>query len=302
LVFSVSALSHGQFELVGIPGVPIVSFTQGQIGSGQIRFVHDGSTSAPTYSISVSDGSLSAGPYAASASLVVPSTTPPVVVVLPPPPPLAPPVVTPVAPAAAPPPSSPAAVASAPGAGSAPFVQHALAGAGMATPVLMNAIEPMKLNIKGAVVQPPTLVGTLNRYEPAGPVEVSLELPAAHAQLSFGPLTPPEWTARFAFPEEGNGEAKQHDQIKVLLEEVQLSGAALSVGVVWWASRISGLVGGLLASTPAWRHIDPLPVLGRDEDEKDNSWLEGEDAERDADELAMSLMLDDGGQRVQSDE
>jgi hypothetical protein len=73
------------------------------------------------------------------------------------------------------------------------------------------------------------------------------------------------------------------------------------VGVVWWASRVSGLLGSLLASVPAWRHIDPLPVLGRDEDEKkDKAWLEGEDLERDADELAMSLMLDDR-ERVRTD-
>jgi hypothetical protein len=64
---------------------------------------------------------------------------------------------------------------------------------------------------------------------------------------------------------------------------------------VWWASRISGLLGTLLASTPAWRHIDPLPVLGRDKDDEDK-WYEP-DRDADANELAVSLVLD-GGERA----
>jgi hypothetical protein len=27
----------------------------------------------------------------------------------------------------------------------------------------------------------------------------------------------------------------------------------------------------VLASTPAWRHVDPLPVLGRDDEEEERS-------------------------------
>ncbi|MGE5794695.1 MAG: hypothetical protein ACM36B_18515 [Bacteroidota bacterium] len=41
----------------------------------------------------------------------------------------------------------------------------------------------------------------------------------------------------------------------------------VSVGAVWWAARAAGLVSSLLAITPTWRHLDPLPVLGRDDDE-----------------------------------
>ena len=57
---------------------------------------------------------------------------------------------------------------------------------------------------------------------------------------------------------------------------MKLGGMALSVGVVWWASRISGLLGSLLASAPAWRHIDPLPVVGRDDDDDEKKdWYDG---------------------------
>ena len=58
---------------------------------------------------------------------------------------------------------------------------------------------------------------------------------------------------------------------------------------MWWASRVSGLVGSLLASMPAWRHLDPLPIVGRDEEEE---WYDAKDSDADADELAISMVLD----------
>ena len=77
-----------------------------------------------------------------------------------------------------------------------------------------------------------------------------------------------------------------------------MGGLALSVGVVWWASRVGGLLGSLLASMPAWRHLDPLPIVGRDEDEEEQ-WAEPEDADADADadELAVAMVL--GGAQPQ---
>ena len=66
LVFTVSAVSGGQFEEASAAGTPITSFTQQQVSDGQIRFVHDGGEAAPAYSVSVSDGVLSDGPAGAS--------------------------------------------------------------------------------------------------------------------------------------------------------------------------------------------------------------------------------------------
>jgi Domain of unknown function (DUF4347)/Cadherin-like len=68
LTFTVSIVSGGQFELVASPGVAITSFTQAQITSGAVRFVHDGGEAAPSYDVRVSDGSLSDGPEAATLS------------------------------------------------------------------------------------------------------------------------------------------------------------------------------------------------------------------------------------------
>jgi hypothetical protein len=57
------------------------------------------------------------------------------------------------------------------------------------------------------------------------------------------------------------------------------SGAAvtgtLSVGYVIWLLRGGLLVSSLLSSLPAWHAIDPLPVLGRTEQDED----EGDEAD-----------------------
>jgi hypothetical protein len=58
LTFTVNNVQHGRFELVSSPGVSITQFTQGQVQSSQVRFVHDGSNIAPSYTVSVSDGDL----------------------------------------------------------------------------------------------------------------------------------------------------------------------------------------------------------------------------------------------------
>jgi hypothetical protein len=43
------------------------------------------------------------------------------------------------------------------------------------------------------------------------------------------------------------------------------SAALLGAGFVWWSLRASGLLASLAASTPVWRHLDPIPILGGDD-------------------------------------
>ncbi|MCB1914611.1 MAG: cadherin domain-containing protein, partial [Rhodocyclaceae bacterium] len=63
------------------------------------------------------------------------------------------------------------------------------------------------------------------------------------------------------------------EDIQFAFEQVALSGIVLTVGAVWWASRIGALVAGVMVSVPAWRSLDPLAVLweageaGDDDDE-----------------------------------
>ena len=67
LRYTVSNVTAGRFALSSAPTIPITSFTQTQVNSGAVQFVHDGGEAAPSYAISVSDGS--AGSAATSPSI-----------------------------------------------------------------------------------------------------------------------------------------------------------------------------------------------------------------------------------------
>ncbi len=72
LVFIPTNITHGQFESVDNPGVMLNNFTQQQIWDNQIQFVHDGSSEAPAYNITVrSDGIAWTGPISANVILLV---------------------------------------------------------------------------------------------------------------------------------------------------------------------------------------------------------------------------------------
>ena len=72
LVFILSNVIHGQFELADNPGVMLSNFTQQKIWDQQIHFVHDGSSEAPTYNITVcSEGIAWTGPISANITFSV---------------------------------------------------------------------------------------------------------------------------------------------------------------------------------------------------------------------------------------
>ena len=76
LVFVPTAVSHGQFELMTQPGISLVNFTQPQLINGTVQFVHDGSSIAPSYNISVySAGIAWTGPVAANITFLSAATT-----------------------------------------------------------------------------------------------------------------------------------------------------------------------------------------------------------------------------------
>jgi hypothetical protein len=288
LAFTVSSVLDGQFELVSTPGVPVTSFTQGAIAGGQVRFVHDGSINAPAFDLSVTDGTLNAGPTAATIVFSVPAGSGGPIIAPPAPIPPAPtsnPGSTPPAPP--PPPTSQSKPAQ-------PVVTPVVTLSGglpMAPePVGTELFEP----IRGANpylqvdARPPK--ANLNPAPLIKPAEQMLLIQGTDPQfMEFGPLTKVDWSAQTAFPSADHNPS-EHDQIKVIMESVRMGGIALSVGVVWWASRVTGLIGSLLASMPAWRQLDPLPIVGRDEEE--DRWEETEDSEADADELAISMVLE----------
>jgi hypothetical protein len=89
---------------------------------------------------------------------------------------------------------------------------------------------------------------------------------------------------------------EERQRIEVVLNSVRITGLALSVGAVWWAARAAGLVASLLASTPAWRHVDPLPVLGRDEEEEEE-WDESAEDKANKDEEHRAAWVLEGESR-----
>jgi hypothetical protein len=66
LIFRVSNLAHGRFERVSAPGSAITNFTQAEVQSGTIQFVHDGGVTAPSYQIAVSDDKMTILPQPSS--------------------------------------------------------------------------------------------------------------------------------------------------------------------------------------------------------------------------------------------
>jgi hypothetical protein len=97
-------------------------------------------------------------------------------------------------------------------------------------------------------------------------------------------------------PQEFAQDDEERRRIEVIMGSVRITGLALSVGAVWWAARAAGLIASLLASAPAWRHMDPLPVLGRDDEDEREEEYEGdesdEEREREDEEHRASWVLE----------
>ncbi len=66
LEFIISNLQQGRFELISAPGQAIMTFSQQVIGDSQVRFIHDGTASAPRYQVTVSNGLIMTVPQAAA--------------------------------------------------------------------------------------------------------------------------------------------------------------------------------------------------------------------------------------------
>ncbi len=66
LQFMVSEVMNGHFAQVANLGTGVTQFTQAQVVAGAVRFVHDGGETAPSYMVTVSDGTATTAPAAAA--------------------------------------------------------------------------------------------------------------------------------------------------------------------------------------------------------------------------------------------
>jgi hypothetical protein len=258
LVFNVSGITRGRFELVAAPGVAIMSFTQQQILNGEVRFVHDGSNLAPTFSIRVTDGAAGVGPFAANIVFNPTGFVPP------PPPPSGPPTV-------APPPivsMFPVTPAALPNPIAQDFLRSPGSTSGQGEAADKDVVEPgSTLPVASSGATRMSVIVPQTELLPVRAEPDAIETQPIRAEMHVIPT-------RHALAQDD--EEKQ--RIEVILGSVRITGLAMSVGAVWWAARAAGIIASLLASSPAWRHVDPLPVLGRDEeDERDQEAVEKED-------------------------
>jgi hypothetical protein len=103
------------------------------------------------------------------------------------------------------------------------------------------------------------------------------DLPVAPARLHVLPMA-----------EKGlDLDEEERQRIEVVLDSSRLTGFALSVGAVWWTARAVRVVASLLNATPAWRHVDPPPVLGRDE-EAQEGWDDAHKDDNDKKETSIA--------------
>ncbi|HZR04109.1 MAG TPA: hypothetical protein VFA81_13165, partial [Burkholderiales bacterium] len=73
----------------------------------------------------------------------------------------------------------------------------------------------------------------------------------------------------------------QASAYELLVHTAEVLGISLTAGTVWWALRMSGLFSSLLASLPAWRQLDLLPILP-DDDESEDRWSDADDEDHEA--------------------
>ncbi len=267
LVFTVGGVTNGRFELVSNRGVPITSFTQGQIQAGLVQFLHDGTGVAPTASITVSDGAIAAGPVALNIAFTAdggPVVTPPINDGSAGSLPLAPP---------------PAPVAQA--AQSTTATRNAAATVFQRPPTnpRSDGGDQGAEEVAAPVARLPG--GSIPGVQIATPV-VQLQQSRAESErietkfMSYEVEVAPVREEMQVLPMRGLGDPAAEDerrQLGVVVSAVRVTGLAFSVGAVWWAARAAGLVASVLASSPAWRHVDPLPVLGKDEEEE-SEWVD----------------------------
>lgn len=286
LVYSVSGVVNGRFELANQPGVAITSFSESALESGLVTLVHDAGTPPPQFVMIVSDGQASSAPLLVHA------------------------IVTSGEPA----PGQHGGVDTAPlpeeRAGPAPAATEAApAVAESAQPSRVEAPNPPRPSSQisapadAARLADSTPRATFTLQVPAATgrgegldIPWSREDPHKALLLALGYDADSRTSKELEGSDEPRlGPASDQDSNPAHLElgdvVLQTLGIALTAGSVWWALRATGLVTALLASLPAWRQFDFLPVLADDEDEDTPDWSPAEDAEAARDEAAVGRDL-----------
>ena len=131
-------------------------------------------------------------------------------------------------------------------------------------------------SLEAALGLPTTDAGLLQ----ARPGGLSLAALAAQAAVRSSTAVPSGLVPAGQAGDGGVGEGDENPVISAIATPVVAGGVAFSATLLVWATRAGGLVAAMMASVPAWRSLDPLPILERkqavaDEDDDVDSAADG---------------------------
>jgi hypothetical protein len=158
-----------------------------------------------------------------------------------------------------------------------------------------SAIRPVRADARVLSATQIKLSSAMTEVHSLAPLEMGMLIQSNDVQITkFEGSTRADWSVTSAYHDGSSLKQQQKEQFSVLLDSAEMGGIAFSVGVVWWASRVTGVIGSMMASMPAWRQLDPLPVVGRDDndDEDEVQWQSDDDRVSYADELRVSMVLE----------
>jgi hypothetical protein len=73
--------------------------------------------------------------------------------------------------------------------------------------------------------------------------------------------------------------------------KIALTSVAVSAGLVAWAAQYGILFSSVLATLPAWRNLDPVAILGKDDDDEDTEWdISDDENDQAAEENAIEIL------------
>ena len=264
LIYTItSAPADGQLELTTAPGVAITTFTQADLDAGRVIFVHSGAAAtSDSFTFTVSDG---AGGSIGTTTFAI--TVAPFI----------------------PPPGGGGGSGGGGGGGGGTGGGSGGTGSGSGSgsggsggvapppiqppPVLIGVAVPVKeMSVVGATNDP--LPRTMITTRTMGRIDQpSVGIQEPHPSPLVEPFSAPvkkvlavghklvERLTRLADDLERGVEERQA-QTHLVGRVASFSGMALSAGFVAWILRGGALITSFLVSMPAWRHFDPLPVLG----------------------------------------
>ncbi len=108
------------------------------------------------------------------------------------------------------------------------------------------------------------LPGTEATFLQVRPDGLSLAGLAAQTATRSSTAVPGPLTLSQPLGDAGDGADDNDTIVQALAAPVVAGGMALSASLLVWATRAGGLAAAMMASVPAWRSLDPLPILARD--------------------------------------